>query len=470
MKKVVSALCFGAALAAAALPAAEVESGAAELEKIRSELTGGGKHPWIWVFYGDSITHGAVHTHGWRSFPEIFQERIRTELERNLDTVINSGNSGQATDSLVKEEQFELQVRRHHPNVVFILAGMNDARGGVSEQQFRTNLEKLIAMVRGAGAIPVLQTCNTIELWKSPDGSPPNAYYQGYIDRFNNLPRYMEIVRETARRHDVILIDHFRHWNAKAADPEVLHEWLGETIHPGPRGHLEMAELIFRKLGIYSGGAACLNVMPRRNAAPADLAGSAALFDGEVDWALDYRAESGIPGADRWESGYAPGRLNVIERDGASMLQIDNDDPGAEWAMISLRDRALPAGLTGLVLLETRLVFPAVERPGKPWRLLLTLAVGPEEELCEAIVQLSPTEFSGSFGSGALEVGDRPFTLRLLLDTENCAAAVWVDGQYCGTRPVKRLSEERARISFGDGSASAGGVVLMEYLRVGTPK
>ena len=46
------------------------------------------------MFTGDSITHGALHTMGWRSYPEHFAERVRWELGRMRDIVINTGISG----------------------------------------------------------------------------------------------------------------------------------------------------------------------------------------------------------------------------------------------------------------------------------------------------------------------------------------------------------------------------------------
>jgi hypothetical protein len=46
--------------------------------------------PVKWLFYGDSITHGAAHTRGWRDYTEIFSERIRTELQRAEDVVIKT--------------------------------------------------------------------------------------------------------------------------------------------------------------------------------------------------------------------------------------------------------------------------------------------------------------------------------------------------------------------------------------------
>jgi hypothetical protein len=43
---------------------------AQELAKIKARMAE--KRPMTWVFTGDSITHGAVHTKGWRCFAEIF--------------------------------------------------------------------------------------------------------------------------------------------------------------------------------------------------------------------------------------------------------------------------------------------------------------------------------------------------------------------------------------------------------------
>src|SRR5580698_4140403 len=49
-----------------------------------------GKEHVVWLITGDSITHGALHTCGWRSYPELFGERVRWELYRVRDIVINT--------------------------------------------------------------------------------------------------------------------------------------------------------------------------------------------------------------------------------------------------------------------------------------------------------------------------------------------------------------------------------------------
>ena len=54
------------------------------MDEIRALL--GRDEPVRWVFTGDSITHGAAHTIGWRDYTELFDERARWELRRTRET------------------------------------------------------------------------------------------------------------------------------------------------------------------------------------------------------------------------------------------------------------------------------------------------------------------------------------------------------------------------------------------------
>ncbi|MBL8294024.1 MAG: SGNH/GDSL hydrolase family protein, partial [Bryobacterales bacterium] len=80
-------------------------------QPIREKLSG--KEPLTWVFTGDSITHGALHTMGWRSYPEHFAERVRWELRRVRDIVINTGISGDRMPRLVGDAEW--RVHRFRP-------------------------------------------------------------------------------------------------------------------------------------------------------------------------------------------------------------------------------------------------------------------------------------------------------------------------------------------------------------------
>src|SRR5690606_33655925 len=98
----------------------------------------------IWLFTGDSITHGAKHTHGYRSYPEVFQERIRWEIGRVRDVVINTGISGHAAENILSD--FEWRISQFNPDVVSVMIGTNDcARTGMTPGKYRNHVTELIA-------------------------------------------------------------------------------------------------------------------------------------------------------------------------------------------------------------------------------------------------------------------------------------------------------------------------------------
>ncbi len=62
------------------------------LEQIKKRMQS--SVPMKWLFTGDSITHGALHTWGYRDYTEHFSERLRYEIGRPRDIVIKTGISG----------------------------------------------------------------------------------------------------------------------------------------------------------------------------------------------------------------------------------------------------------------------------------------------------------------------------------------------------------------------------------------
>ncbi len=193
--------------------------------------------PLTWVFTGDSITHGALYTEGHRSFPEHFSERVRWELRRFHDVVINTGVCGERTEGLLSS--LDARVLRFRPEVAFILIGMNDCLSGVrGREPFRRNLQSLIERLREAGVIPVLQT--------------PNLIYTPNATSRCDLPAYVQIIREEAAHMEAALIDHWSDWCV--AKPEVgsILPWLqDESIHPNQFGHRHMTQTICRALGVF---------------------------------------------------------------------------------------------------------------------------------------------------------------------------------------------------------------------------
>jgi lysophospholipase L1-like esterase len=195
------------------------------------------KEPVAWVFTGDSITHGALHTRGWRSYPEHFAERVRWELKRMRDIVINTGVSGDRTQGLLAD--LDWRVLHLKPGVVSVMLGMNDSSyGPVGREIFRKELTAITTKIMATGAIPILNTPNTVYAKNAPTQA--------------DLAAYAQIVRDVALGTRAVLVDHFAHWEKTKPDQESLLKWLeDQSIHPGVYGHRELARLIFRELGVF---------------------------------------------------------------------------------------------------------------------------------------------------------------------------------------------------------------------------
>jgi len=205
-----------------------------ELEKIQGLLKQ--NDPVIWLFTGDSITQGAKHTNGYRCYPEIFSERVRWEMRRKHDFVINTGISGDTTQNIIND--FQRRIQQFNPDVVSLMIGTNDcAYPSVTQKSFEKNLGELIDKIRALKMIPVLHTPNVILLKEDPVR--------------NRLPEFISSIRDIAKRKELILVDHWQLWSEKGD----ITEWLDDPVHPNAKGHAEMAKLLFTVLDIFDANA-----------------------------------------------------------------------------------------------------------------------------------------------------------------------------------------------------------------------
>ncbi|EHK2442163.1 SGNH/GDSL hydrolase family protein [Clostridium perfringens] len=187
------------------------------------------------VFTGDSITHGPLHTKGYRSYTEHFRERLKEKFKNENIMVFNTGVSGATTRDIIRD--FHICVNIYDPDVVFIMLGMNDSSNQIVPlEEYRSNILELINKVREIGAIPIIQTSNIIKMDLSR----------------KSLKFYMDIVRAVARENNVMLIDHYSHWeDLEKENSNLKNELLNDLIHPNENGHLEMAKFIFKELDIF---------------------------------------------------------------------------------------------------------------------------------------------------------------------------------------------------------------------------
>lgn len=194
-----------------------------------------------WVITGDSITHGALHTHSMRSYPEHWAEMMRWENRRFDDVIINTGISGDRVGGIVSK--FDNRVKRFAPQVVSVNIGMNDC--GAGEQglsSFKQGLTEAVKKIRALNAIPVLQV--------------PSITNNDESDRGKKLTEYSKVVREVADKEKVLLVDHEAHWKKFARTPEIRKSWMNDGIHPNGRGHQEMYKKMAYDLGLMEPGKA----------------------------------------------------------------------------------------------------------------------------------------------------------------------------------------------------------------------
>ena len=205
------------------------------MERVRALVDAEG--PVKWLFVGDSITHGALHTFGWRDYVELFAERVRFELGRGMDVVINTGISGDTTRGVL--DSFDWRVGQFRPQVMFLMIGMNDCSqgSGIDVAQFEANVNQLAERAAEVGAIPVLQTTCPILPGQAPE-------------RFPYLPQYMDAIRAVASREGLPLVAHARYWE-EHADQHFY--WMSNPHHPNEFGHRVFAATIYRALGIFDG-------------------------------------------------------------------------------------------------------------------------------------------------------------------------------------------------------------------------
>ncbi len=187
----------------------------------------------MWVFCGDSITHGAIHTAGARDYVELVEERVRFELGKTMHLFVNSGISGDTTAGILKT--LDWRVLKFEPNVFALMIGMNDA-ARLSIEEYEKNLCEIIARVRAETDAEVLmQTCCSIH----PEECPGRETY----------PAYMEVVRRVSADLDTALIDHHSTWESvRLEDRPRFNSWMANAFHPNAAGHWVFAERILKDL------------------------------------------------------------------------------------------------------------------------------------------------------------------------------------------------------------------------------
>jgi lysophospholipase L1-like esterase len=103
----------------------------------------------VWVYCGDSITAGALHTVGWRDYTQHVAEHVRCRRGWGLNVIVNTAIARSTTREMLA--QFDQRVRRFRPDVVVLMSGINDCadRHAMAAEEFRANLLELVRRPHG---------------------------------------------------------------------------------------------------------------------------------------------------------------------------------------------------------------------------------------------------------------------------------------------------------------------------------
>jgi lysophospholipase L1-like esterase len=198
--------------------------------------------PVKWLFAGDSITHGALHTYGSRDYVQIFEERLRWELQRLNHIVIKTAVSGWSTQTI--KENIEWNILQFDPDVVSIMIGMNDA-GFVELGTFTANYRAILdTIAKRSRAVVILHT--------------PNPLVPGTSGRDGAVAAVAQRIRELGAERGLPVIDNYAEFQrAWKEDSRRVQSWMADSVHPNAYGHRAFARLFLKELGIWDETSPC---------------------------------------------------------------------------------------------------------------------------------------------------------------------------------------------------------------------
>ena len=170
------------------------------------------------VLMGDSITE--------------FWSQIQPEFFTNT-SYINRGISGQTTPQMLI--RFRPDVLNLHPDVVVILAGVNDIAGNTGPTTNDTIFGNIISMVElaKANAIKVI-LCSVL---------PANNFYWRPNEKAaETIIQLNQLIQSYAKEHDIPYVDyHSAMADAKNGLPKEFSE---DSVHPNLKGYQTMQPLL----------------------------------------------------------------------------------------------------------------------------------------------------------------------------------------------------------------------------------
>src|SRR5437867_4527697 len=197
------------------------------------------------VFYGDSITDQRLYT----TFTESF---VLTRFPRLNVSFVHSGWGGDRVTGGgggPVDVRLQRDVIAYKPTVLTVMLGMNDGSYRAFNpdifQRYSSGFESIVQTVKQA--LPGIRI-TVIQPSPYDDVTRPPTFAGGYN---SVLVRYGHFLSELAARENLTLADLNTPVvaaleKAKSLDPALAQKLLPDRVHPGPGGHLLMAEALLK--------------------------------------------------------------------------------------------------------------------------------------------------------------------------------------------------------------------------------
>jgi lysophospholipase L1-like esterase len=197
------------------------------------------------VFFGDSITDQRLYT----TFVETY---VLTRFPQMNVTFVHSGWGGDRVTGGGGggiQTRLERDVIAYHPTVVTVMLGMNDGRYRAFDDQifriysdgYRNIVRQLKSALPGV-SITAIQPSPYDDITRAPNfPGGYNAVLLRYSDYLAQLADSEHLTVADLNRPVTAMLE-----RAKAANPALAQKILPDRVHPGPAGHLIMAEALLK--------------------------------------------------------------------------------------------------------------------------------------------------------------------------------------------------------------------------------
>lgn len=200
------------------------------------------------LFFGDSITQGFWDTEGgWpQRIRRHYDEQLIPELEtlnNDIPTFFNLGISGETTRNLLRRIKPEIEARylESERMIVVIAIGSNGDifeanERWVTPEEFRSNLEQLVELVRPFTDKVVLVGNPACDEAKTRPVAWGDYHYTN-----SELEKSEATIKAVAAAHQLLFVPLFASFKSRLDNGEIL---LADGLHPNDVGHAYIASQV----------------------------------------------------------------------------------------------------------------------------------------------------------------------------------------------------------------------------------